>query len=412
MKRKREVEYKLEYPENGVLIPLTIHTEYLRDTESYPLGEKTNPEKLRDAEFVNRQPAVCNNFGYRQYKPDATRDAEIKIKYLTQQYTISNLNRTIDIFLTQSVSANFVIDTDGKIYAFVHPEYRSYALGKGNLSCPSALNPNIEEEFLRNNLNSYAITITNVNDGKSDFPELQLQSNINLMKALCVKYTDLMPHLVLGQNDWAAGRMTGPGPYFHYAWKMFAEAGFGIFPNSASAAETVLLSWTKADFVSGAWENVKKLKKHGYDIPQKDVDEQKMTDAVGKALLAFRIHFSGKEILDNTEQKDLWDNYVLLSKKQAEYKEGTLSPTTIVQEMLTTLPEKVQRDLLDPKVPVNQADAIGKVCQQYLKELAIFTARDAEKIDDILSQFAKIQTDTNVEEGGFVGSQTTAVMGE
>jgi N-acetyl-anhydromuramyl-L-alanine amidase AmpD len=385
----------LTYQEGEEIKTVTINYKYARDLVQYPLGDKNAKDAwLRDGEFVNRMAAACNNLSYRLHKPDPS--IEIPIKYVTQQYTIADFNRTADIFLTKAVSSNFVIDTNGDVYLFVDPNYRAYALGLGNLSYPSKLNPDIEEALLKSNLNSYAIAITSVNDGKSYFTPEQIQSNLGLLAALyqSTNFPDLVPSLMIGQNDWTPGRMTGPGPYFHSVWEKCAEAGFGVFPKvTIASVGKVLLSWKGASTELDAWGNVKKLKEYGYDIPQKDVDSGKMTEAVGKALLAFRLHFSGDVILSDPQQKAWWDNYVFLTRKQSQCKEGTYSPT----DTLKDLNEEVQKDLLiellNPSIKGDniQANAIGRVYQQYLENLAIFTERDAAKIDNLLEQFSELR---------------------
>ncbi len=394
MKMFHMKNYEITYAIGEEIKTILINTEYSRNLAAYTLGDKNTTEAWkRDGEFFNREGGVCNNISYRLYKPNP--EVKIPIKYFTQQYTIADLNRTIDIFLTKAVSANFVIDKDGQVYQFVDPHYRAYALGLGNLSYPSKLNPDIEEKIIKNNLNSYAIAITNINDGRSCFPDVQIESNIALMSALCSSgnFPDLVPSLMIGQNDWTPGRMTGPGPYFD--WKKFAEKGFGVFPKGVFPQDDtkILLSWNNPNFVETAWANVEKLKNYGYDIPQDNVIKKQMTDAVGKSLLAFRLHFSGDEILKDPQQKAWWDNYVLLTGIQSTCKGGQYDPGTL----LSSLDEKTRADLSieiwsptpkkgDETPGSTQANATEKVYQQYLKNLAIFTERDAAKLDALFIQ--------------------------
>lgn len=119
------------------------------------------------------------------------------------------------------VSAHYVLGEDGEVYCLVDEDKRAWHAG---------------ESYWRghSNINSRSIGIEIANPGHSNgyraFPELQMQSVINLCHEILARH-DIPPRNVVGHSDVAFLRKVDPGELFD--WQRLARAAIGVFPFAA-----------------------------------------------------------------------------------------------------------------------------------------------------------------------------------
>jgi N-acetyl-anhydromuramyl-L-alanine amidase AmpD len=201
---------------------LKINTMYLRDSaEGFSLAAKGQE---KDIEF-----GKCNY--YTDRKPDTSP------QYITQTYSVGTLKNTlakmilpdggdITVLRGPGVSVHYIIDQDGTTYQLVPDSKRPWAAGVGDLRVGSKLNQAIPEALMKNDMNSFGISIMSINDGKTPLTPKQFDANLQLTGHL-VKTYDINPQQVIALADWAPGRHIAPGPYF--PWQNFAENGLGLW---------------------------------------------------------------------------------------------------------------------------------------------------------------------------------------
>ncbi|WP_419241831.1 N-acetylmuramoyl-L-alanine amidase [Cardinium endosymbiont of Nabis limbatus] len=240
-----------------------IKNDYLRDMDRYPIkyGES--------GETTNREIGKCNNFNYRFKKtgPDGKGRlyGEAYPIYLMQHHTVADFNRTVDIFTQEkyTVSAHYVIDTNGSIYRFVADPYRAYHAGIGSLAESSKLSSAlVSYSELQNDMNSWSIGIENVNNGNQPYTEAQIKSNVELSTMLTQQHRNIDAKLMLGHSDWAPSRKIDLNPYFF--WDKLANAqdepsfnelninkNFGVYPRkkdlSISPNPDIVVSYKAKD---------------------------------------------------------------------------------------------------------------------------------------------------------------------
>ena len=116
------------------------------------------------------------------------------------------------------VSAHYTVAEDGEIYQLVDEENRAWHAG---------------ESFWRghSNVNSRSIGIEIANPGHSNgykaFPEIQMQSVINLCHEILARH-EIPARNVVGHSDVAFLRKMDPGELFD--WPRLARAAIGVFP--------------------------------------------------------------------------------------------------------------------------------------------------------------------------------------
>ena len=286
---------------------LTLHTNYLRDIEKYPL------EPGQSGELTNREPGKCNNFNYRK---DNT-----SIKYIVQHHTECNFSKTMNIFVNLSTSAHYVIDYSGWIEEMVSPNFRAYHAGVGNLSLGSKLNPEIEG--FNGDMNSWAIGIENVNNAVEPFPLSQIKANLMLCDKLCDEIPSLDPNFMIAHGDWAPGRKIDVSVFF--PWEMFANAkeiskdweipikrNFGVFPrldslNLSKHPEEIVIDGKASEKINitKIMEIQKSLRMYGYGIDQNELGV--VGNTTQNAILSYNIHFKGQQIV--REKLDIWTKF-------------------------------------------------------------------------------------------------------
>ena len=297
-----------------------LNKDYLRDMHEYPIKMGESGEE------TNVAAGKCNNFNYRFKKTDQGRAyGEADPFFIMQHHTVGNFPSTRATFLgKQPVSAHYVIDKDGKIYCFVDDLYRAYHAGLGSLSENSRLNPYplLAYDVLKNDMNSWSMGIENVNTGNEPYTKEQLQSNVLLCQHMVDTYPTINPKLMLGHSDWSPGRKIDPNPYF--PWDKLANAqdescfsaldihtNFGIFPRKRDLVThpdpTIVVGYKAkgAKLSEDEQAYIAKLREYGYDIPEKELATY--GPAIKNAILAFKLHHAGSDILANDSTREAWD---------------------------------------------------------------------------------------------------------
>ncbi len=155
------------------------------------------------------------------------RPAGANVKYLILHYTgmatgQAALDRLCDS--RSKVSAHYLIEEDGRIFALVGEDRRAWHAGVSSW----------EGEI---DINDLSIGIELVNPGhdtpgyKGDyrpFPDQQIMSLIGLCRDILARH-DIRPCHVLGHSDVAPDRKSDPGELFD--WQRLADAGIGIWPS-------------------------------------------------------------------------------------------------------------------------------------------------------------------------------------
>lgn len=117
------------------------------------------------------------------------------------------------------VSAHYMIDEDGEVYALVDEEKRAWHAGRS---------------FWRGarDVNSASIGIEIVNPGHAfgyrPFPKQQIDALKALLRDIFTR-RPLPPTALLGHSDVAPSRKQDPGELF--PWQDLAKAGFGVWPH-------------------------------------------------------------------------------------------------------------------------------------------------------------------------------------
>lgn len=118
------------------------------------------------------------------------------------------------------VSAHYLIDEDGTVYALVDEARRAWHAGIGFWSRETDINSRSIGIELQNPGHEF---------GYRDFPGRQIAVLERLSRYLITKYSISMRQ-VLGHSDVAPGRKQDPGERF--PWRALAEAGIGRWPKA------------------------------------------------------------------------------------------------------------------------------------------------------------------------------------
>ncbi|MEM0947443.1 MAG: N-acetylmuramoyl-L-alanine amidase [Pseudomonadota bacterium] len=113
------------------------------------------------------------------------------------------------------VSAHYLIDDDGTVYALVDEAMRAWHAGAGSWQgC--------------HDVNSASIGIELDNDGSGPFADAQMAALEILLDGIMARW-DIGPDGVIGHQDMAPGRKSDPGPFF--PWRRLAAQGRAIWPD-------------------------------------------------------------------------------------------------------------------------------------------------------------------------------------
>ena len=187
------------------------------------------------------------------------------IHYTGMESTPAALDRLCDE--AAQVSAHYLIDEDGNIYALVEENRRAWHAGLS---------------FWRGqtDINSRSIGIELVNPGHEfgyrSFPSRQIDALVNLGMAIIDRHP-IPPRNVVGHSDIAPSRKQDPGELF--PWQSLAESGLGVWPTPTPGAK-------------GDRPIVESLSQWGYDVSD-----------TGSALSAFQRHFRPEQIDGNADQE-------------------------------------------------------------------------------------------------------------
>ncbi len=117
------------------------------------------------------------------------------------------------------VSAHYVVDEAGQIYALVPEEHRAWHAGASSWAGEG-------------DVNARSIGIEIVNGGHDfdlpDFPDAQIEAVIVLLRGIFERWPELSPASVVAHSDIAPERKLDPGEKF--PWKRLADAGVSVWP--------------------------------------------------------------------------------------------------------------------------------------------------------------------------------------
>lgn len=149
----------------------------------------------------------------------------IVLHYTAMESAEAALDRLCDP--TSEVSAHYVIEGGGAVWALVPEEARAWHAGAGAWGDVA-------------DVNSRSIGIELANRGPLDdlppFPEPQMAALEALLDAIAGRWA-IPPERVIGHSDMAPGRKTDPGPKFD--WRRLALGGRAVFvdpPRASSGA--------------------------------------------------------------------------------------------------------------------------------------------------------------------------------
>lgn len=168
------------------------------------------------------------------------------------------------------VSAHYVVDESGVVYAVVAEEQRAWHAGASSWDGEG-------------DVNARAIGIEIVNGGHDfglpDFAEPQIEAVIALVGEILARWR-LKPERVVGHSDIAPERKYDPGEKF--PWRRLAEAGVSVWPKQVAQPND-------ADPVAALQE---RLARFGYGVSANG-----MIDAPTKAaLMAFQRRFRPERV--------------------------------------------------------------------------------------------------------------------
>ena len=149
---------------------------------------------------------------------DERRPVVIVLHYTEQDSVEQSLDTLRSRNSGGRVSSHYLLGKDGKIYQLVSDAKRAWHAGAGRWGAIT-------------DVNNASIGIEIDNDGKSPFPDAQIDSLIVLLRDLTTRLR-IPPTQIIGHSDLAPTRKIDPGPLF--PWKRLHDAGFGLWPAEAT----------------------------------------------------------------------------------------------------------------------------------------------------------------------------------
>ena len=207
---------------------------------------------------------------------DERRPVVIVLHYTEQDSVEQSLDTLRSRNSGGRVSSHYLLGKDGKIYQLVSDAKRAWHAGAGRWGAIT-------------DVNNASIGIEIDNDGKSPFPDAQIDSLIVLLRDLTTRLR-IPPTQIIGHSDLAPTRKIDPGPLF--PWKRLADAGYG--------------QWPQGELVDppAGFDGWLAMRVVGYDIRDK-----------AAALRAFRMHYrardDGKDLVPELQPEDLRILYAL-----------------------------------------------------------------------------------------------------
>jgi len=170
---------------------------------------------------VTRAPVVRASPNHGPRPPGTAIDLLI-LHYTGMQSAPAALARLTDP--AAEVSAHYLIDEDGTVYALVDEARRAWHAGVGSW-------------VGANNINDRSIGIELVNPGHEfgyrPFPEAQMRALETLARDIMARH-GVPAHRAIGHSDVAPARKQDPGELFD--WARLARAGIGLWPRPAACA--------------------------------------------------------------------------------------------------------------------------------------------------------------------------------
>jgi len=149
---------------------------------------------------------------------DERRPVVIVLHYTEQDSVEQSLDTLRSRNSGGRVSSHYLLGKDGKIYQLVSDAKRAWHAGAGSWGAIT-------------DVNNASVGIEIDNDGKSPFPDAQIDSLIVLLRDLTTRLR-IPPTQIIGHSDLAPTRKIDPGPLF--PWKRLHDAGFGLWPADAT----------------------------------------------------------------------------------------------------------------------------------------------------------------------------------
>lgn len=163
------------------------------------------------------------------------------------------------------VSAHYLIEEDGRIFALVDEERRAWHAG-------------VSYWRGETDINGLSLGVELVNPGHEwgyrDFPPAQIEALIDLMGGMRSRW-DIPDHNIVGHSDVAPGRKEDPGELF--PWERLAEAGHGLWADPPAAPGAPL---GPGDEGPGVFILQAGLARLGYDTPPGGVYDQETETTV------------------------------------------------------------------------------------------------------------------------------------
>lgn len=142
------------------------------------------------------------------------------VDMLVLHYTELNLEESLRVLRTGSVSAHFVLDVDGTVYKILDAGKAAWHAGLSMWRGQAAVNAR-----------SIGIEIVNMNGNRHPYPAVQMESLIVLCRRILEENPAITPGNIVGHSDIAPKRKVDPGRFF--PWRALAEAGIGLWPFNA-----------------------------------------------------------------------------------------------------------------------------------------------------------------------------------
>ncbi len=143
----------------------------------------------------------------------------IVLHYTAMQTAQAALERLCDP--KTEVSAHYLIDEGGAVYALVPEEKRAWHAGAGRWGATE-------------DVNSHSIGIELANLGAHPFPEPQMRSLEELLPAIMGRW-QISPEGIIGHSDMAPDRKFDPGRRFD--WRRLAVRGLSVWPEIGAEGE-------------------------------------------------------------------------------------------------------------------------------------------------------------------------------
>ena len=178
------------------------------------------------------------------------------------------------------VSAHYLVDEDGAVYALVAEDRRAWHAG-------------VSSWRGRGDINGCSIGVEIVNPGHEfgyrPFPEAQMAAVETLSRAIVARQP-IPPRHVLGHSDVAPGRRQDPGELFD--WARLAAAGVGLWPTAKVARGEMGLTLGPGDGGAPVAEIQQALAAFGYGVPT----DGAFGAATAEVVAAFQRHFRPRRI--------------------------------------------------------------------------------------------------------------------